>query len=155
MPKIEFVAYGEAKPAGSKTAFAFKRKNGTLGATVVDACRLTKSWQHVVASAAMEVVEQMSQEDRYKFWDAPLEMTCHFYFPRPKNHYGTGKNSSKLKDSAPAFHTKAPDATKLVRAIEDSMQDVVYKNDASIVRPHPHKHYGEPARVEVCIKTLE
>jgi Holliday junction resolvase RusA-like endonuclease len=143
--KIEFTAYGLPKPAGSKRGFLNKH---TGRVSLVDACKDTKSWQHVVSTAAREA------------YSGPLLRTAlvahfRFYFPRPKAHFGSGKNAAVLKESAPAFLTKAPDALKLSRAVEDSMQGVVYENDSQIVNETIMKEWGEPARVEVCIQPLE
>lgn len=141
--KIEFTAYGEAKPAGSKRPF--QRKDGSLG--VRDACDKTKSWQYVVATAAREAYQG-------ELLTGAVSATFRFYFPRPKDHYGKGKNAGKLKDSSPGFIIKAPDALKLSRGVEDALQGVVYKNDSQIVQEHLFKSFGEPARVEVKIETM-
>lgn len=141
--KIQFTAYGLAKPAGSKRAFAFVGKDNRPHARVVDACAAGKSWQHVVASAARDA------------YDGPLvsgavTMTLVFYFPRPAGHSG----KKGLKASAPAFHTKRPDALKLARGVEDALTGVAYVDDSQIVQEHLFKNYGEPARVEVLIQSL-
>lgn len=148
MTRIEFTAYGEAKPAGSKRAFAFKRRDGSTGTSVVDACKKSAPWKHYVAAAAREA------------YDGPLltgalTVSFHFYFPRPASHMGSGRNAGKIKASAPSFITKAPDVLKLSRGVEDAMQSVVYKNDSQIVQEHLFKSWGEPARVEIKIATLE
>ena len=46
-------------------------------------------------------------------YDGPLRMHLEFYFPRPKNHYRTGKYSDQLKPSAPHIHTNMPDVDNL------------------------------------------
>ena len=33
--------------------------------------------------------------------EGPVRVTLMFRFPRPKGHYGTGRNADKVKDSAP------------------------------------------------------
>lgn len=142
--RIAFTALGLPKPAGSKRPF--KRKDGSLG--VRDACDQTKSWQWVVASAAREAYYGPG------LYEGAISISAYFHFPRPDGHYGKGRNAGKLKPSAPEFKTTAPDSTKLFRAIEDAMEGVVYKNDAQVVEQRVSKHYGEPARVEVIIQTL-
>lgn len=148
--KLEFTAYGVAKPAGSKTAYAFKRKNGSLGASVVDACKTTKPWQAVVSSAAQDAMINLSDDAAFIF-DAALIASFRFYVPRPKSHYNS---KGELKANAPAFVTKKPDVLKLARAVEDAMTGIVYRDDSQIVQEHLFKSYGEPARCEVCIQTL-
>jgi crossover junction endodeoxyribonuclease RusA len=150
--RIEFTAFGIAKPAGSKTAFAFKRKNGSLGASVVDACKTTKPWQAVVSSTAMEANcgKALDAWERPLF-DGALLATFRFYVPRPKSHYNS---KGELKANAPAFVTKKPDVLKLARAVEDALTGIVYRDDSQIVIENISKHYGEPARCEVKIETL-
>lgn len=150
--KLEFTAYGQPKPAGSKTAFAFKRKNGTLGATVVDACKTTKPWQAIVSNAALDALQKISADDGFKIFDSALSMSIRFYVPRPKCHINA---KGEVKKSAPAFVTTRPDALKLARAVEDACSKIVYRDDSQIVQESLSKNYGEPARVEVEIKTLE
>ena len=60
-------------------------------------------------------------------WDinAAVSLRCEFVFPRPLSHYGTGKNATKLKPSAPRYHVKTPDLDKLVRGVCDSIGDAV------------------------------
>jgi len=153
MPKIEFVAYGEAKPAGSKTGFVVKTKSGKSRAVVVDACKTTKPWQAVVSSAALAAVAQTGDGVQgMSMFDSALWAAMRFYFPRPKSHFNS-KGQLKLK--APTFITKKPDALKLARAVEDAMTGIVYRDDSQIVSENISKHYGEPARCEITIQTLE
>lgn len=145
MTIIEFTAYGEAKPGGSKTAFAFKRRDGTIGANVVDSCKTTKSWRHVVASAAREAYDG-------ELLDGPLELDLTFYRPHPKGHRNA---KGELKPSAPKHPTTRPDVLKLARAVEDSLTGILFYDDSQIVAEHLHKRYGEPARVEVYISEFD
>ena len=55
------------------------------------------------------------------------------YFPRPKSHYGTGKNSAKLKLSAPMYHIIKPDHDNLVKFYSDAMTGIVYHDDKQVV----------------------
>lgn len=82
-------------------------------------------------------------------------MTISFYQCRPLGHYGTGKNSGLLKDSAPCCPTIAPDADKLARAVLDGLEGQLYRNDAQIVSMAANKRYGEPARVEIEVSVLD
>lgn len=142
--RIEFTVLGLAKPGGSKTAFAFKRGDDSVGARVVDACKSAPSWKYVVASAAREAYQG-------PLLMGALNVSFHFYFPRPKGHFG----KKGLKPSAPLFLTKRPDALKLARCTEDAMTGVVYADDSQIVQEYLSKQYGEPARAEVVIESLE
>lgn len=142
MTAVSFIVYGQAAPAGSKTPGVTKSGRRF----VRDANPNAADWKRQVRQAAGEAMD-----GRNALLDGPLVLTAWFYQPRPRNHYGSGRNSHKVKASAPQFPITAPDTTKLVRAIEDAMQGIVYRNDAQIVRQSAGKHYGEPARVEIRV----
>jgi crossover junction endodeoxyribonuclease RusA len=98
------------------------------------------SWRSDVASAA--------QRAKPANWDinAAVSLRCEFVFPRPLSHYGTGKNATKLKPSAPRYHVKTPDVDKLVRGVADSIGDAVARvllnNDSQIVTLYAAKRYS-------------
>lgn len=79
---------------------------------------------------------------KYKPLD-PLEMPldvdieCHFIKPR---------TSKKL------FHVVKPDATNLVKSIEDAFNKVFWVDDSQIVRLRVTKYYSEKEHIRVLIK---
>lgn len=110
-----------------------------------------KVWREAVGWAARQV---------YKgpLIDCLLVVQFEFVKPRPKNHYGTGRNAVLLKDSAPAAPGVKPDALKLARAIEDALTNVVYTDDSLIVTELIAKRYCdrlEPERVNIVIRPAE
>lgn len=84
----------------------------------------------------------------------PLRVEIDLYFTRPKGHYGTGKNSGKLKDNAPIWHTAKPDVDNVFKFITDSMKGVFYKDDSYIVSSSVTKRYDEKPRIEIKIDTI-
>ena len=98
------------------------------------------SWRSDVAAAA--------HRHRPEGWDidAAVSLECEFVFKRPLSHYGTGKNATKLKASAPRHHTKTPDCDKCVRACGDAIADacgmVLLRSDAQIVSIYAAKRYA-------------
>ena len=76
----------------------------------------------------------------------PLRMFLEFYFPRPKNHYRTGKYSGLLKPSAPHIHTNMPDVDNLSKFILDAMNEVFYDDDRQVVELNSHKEYCNDAK---------
>lgn len=97
------------------------------------------SWRSDVAAAA--------HRHKPENWDtrAAVSLQCEFVFKRPLGDYGTGKNSGKLKPSAPVHHVKAPDLDKLCRGVADAIGDavasVLLRNDSQIVSIHATKRY--------------
>ena len=63
----------------------------------------------------------------------PISLTVTFLFSHPKGDFGSGKNAGVLKCSAPILHIKRPDATKLLRCLEDALNGVIWKDDSQIV----------------------
>lgn len=53
-----------------------------------------------------------------------------------------------------AYPITTPDLTKIVRATEDALLDVVYDDDARVVTQHNDKRYGDPERVEITIREV-
>ena len=75
-----------------------------------------------------------------------------FVLPRPKSHFGTGRNAGVLKPSAPSHHTTYPDVDKLARAVFDALQSAgAVVNDSAIVRVNASKDYGKVPGVHIVI----
>lgn len=142
--RIAFTVFGDAKPAGSKRAFAL-RKGGVLTGrvAVADANPNSREWKQQVAYAARQAYSG-------ELLEGPLKVTLQFYRVRPRGHYGArGLNSKGRASTAP---TGRPDVLKLARAVEDALTGVVWRDDAQIVHEVIAKSWGEPARVEVSVE---
>lgn len=63
----------------------------------------------------------------------PITIEMIFKMRRPAADFGTGKNSAKLKDSAPPFHGKKPDIDNLVKAALDGLVDAGVIEDDKLV----------------------
>ena len=124
---IEFVVIGRPATAGSKRGFPVRRKDGSIGVAMAPDNKRATSWMGMVAQAARLAY----QGDLLR---GPLSLRCHFYFARPKCHYGTGKKSNVLKSSAPFEHMQKPDVTKCVRAVEDALTKVLWVDDSQVCR---------------------
>ena len=126
---MRFFVPGIPRPAGSKRPIVSKTTGRSF---VVDSSgQKGKDWRGDVKRFAMDA-------DYEKPLDCAVQLHVYFYLPRPKNHYRTNGN---LKDWAPRHHTKRPDATKLLRAIEDALTGVCWTDDALIVRQRVEKCY--------------
>lgn len=119
---ITFFAAGMPQPKGSARAFM---RPGMRHPVVVQAnAAKGKTWQGVVSTAAVEA--------GVKPLEGPVSVSLVFLVPRPRSHYGTGKNASVLKASAPAHPSTKPDVDKLARACLDAMTGVAYRDDAQV-----------------------
>ena len=88
----------------------------------------------------------------------PVVLDVTFILPRAKNHYGTGRNATKLKDSAPRHHTKTPDIDKLLRGVLDPMTvrcgGNVLSDDSQIVEIRCKKAYAEANECSGALVTI-
>ena len=151
---IQFTVLGKPQPAGSKRAFALRRRGGSLVTrgdgspviNVVDDNANSKQWKHYVATTAREAY-------RGELLRGPLCVQFLFVRPRPKGHFNSHGQLNKkgLRETSP---TTKPDVLKLARAVEDALTGVVWFDDAQIVEEGLEKKYGEPARVEVSIRAV-
>lgn len=141
MSAVEFVVYGIAQPAGSKKAFVNRR---TGRAQIVDDAKKSRPWKHEVKAAAVDAMGDAP------LLDGPLRLVATFWVPRPRGHYG----AKGVRSSAPHYPAVRPDLTKLVRAVEDALTGIVWRDDAQVVLQGLSKLYGEPARVVIQIDQL-
>lgn len=86
--------------------------------------------------------------------DCPLRVDLLFYLPRPKAHYGTGRNADKLKSSSPTLHTKKPDIDNLRKLVMDAMTGVFWRDDSIVCKGTTIKRYSERPRTVIKIKKL-
>lgn len=87
--------------------------------------------------------------------EGPLRVSCCFYMPRPKKHFGTGKNAGKLKDNAPIYHTSKPDIDNLKKFALDCLKGAAWGDDCQIVHIEAWKKYDEHPRTVMEIAGVE
>lgn len=144
--------WGVAATAGSKSAGVVtvkdpatgrrvpKMRDGRVQTFVKDSSgEKGKTWRSDVRDAVREVVE-LAEGSVY---DCPLALELVVYRSRNKGHFGSGRNAGVLKDSAPAYPATKPDSTKQLRAFEDALSRVIWRDDSRIVRTFVGKAYGE------------
>lgn len=147
---LSFFAEGTPQTAGSKKCFVMKIKDrpGTSAkdyrGVITDDNEKGDEWKKIVAACCRQVHTGPPLE-------GPLQMDVTFTLSRPQGHFGTGKNEGIVKDSAPAHHITRPDATKLLRCLEDALTSIAYVDDGQIVIQNVLKVYGDKpgARVEI------
>ena len=150
---------GVPQPAGSKSGFAtFRKVDGqrvyTGNIAVVDSGTAAsrdrhKSWRALVAEAAQEA---MAGADP---WLGAVLIRSTFTMPRPKSHYGTGRNEGVLKVNAPTWHVSKPDRGKIERSVEDSLKDGgVYKDDTQTCVSQAFKVYTRPPQFRLIADAM-
>lgn len=117
---------------------------------MVESSERVKPWRRQVAAA-------YADHDFGNMLDGPVSVTVDFYLPRPKAHYGTGRNAGALKPSAPAEHLTMPDLDKLTRAVGDALTRLAWRDDSQIVAWHAYKHYAttdHPVGAQITIQEV-
>ena len=84
----------------------------------------------------------------------PIGIILSFYMPRPKAHYGTGKNSQILKKSAPEAHSSKPDIDNMIKFVLDSLNGIYFKDDSQVFIITAKKLYSERPRTEIEIEII-
>ena len=124
MQTIEFEVHGIPRPQGSMKMFRARS-----GHTVAKYSDTTYEWRNMVTVVAAGLDSTPI--------DGPVLLRCVFDLPRPKSHYGTGKNAGTIKASSPGrHHAQSPDTDKLVRAIGDAITDAgtIWHDDSQVAR---------------------
>lgn len=156
--RLAFTVYGRPQPAGSKRAFPRRKTGGGWGVSVTDDNPVSRDWKEAVASAGWYALAGDVPPDRYvndpALLRCALGLSVRFVLTRPKGHYGTGRNAAAVRASAPEYPTTKPDATKLLRAVEDALTGVVWRDDAQVVEQSVTKAYGEPEGATIVVWTL-
>jgi Holliday junction resolvase RusA-like endonuclease len=147
--RLEFTVLGTPAPQGSKTVGRtregrnYQREDNPA----------TGPWRQAVTAAALEAAGELERTPVRQL-AGTLRLKVVFVFPRPKGHFGTGRNADRLKPSAPLYVPTRPDVDKLLRAIGDAITGVVCRDDAQIAIVHAEKHYGDPACAHVVVDEL-
>lgn len=137
---------GVPAPQGSHKAFIVGKKGGKQRAVVTDDSGKTKPWKQTVKHAAVDALQgRLIQQGRDVLHavHGPASVVITFRLPRPKFHYGTGRNEHLVKPSAPLFPAVKPDLDKLVRSTLDALGEAgVWNDDAQVVQLQVRKVYA-------------
>lgn len=128
---IAFTVPGKPAPQGSHKAY---KRPWMRFPVVTDDNPRTKPWRALVSMVA-------SQHRPDTLITGPVKLTARFYFSRPKT-------------VRRVEHTVPPDCSKLVRAAEDSLKGIVWRDDAQVVELDAKKLYGDPPRAEITVQEL-
>lgn len=111
MPTLVILVAGTPAPQGSK------RHVG--GGRMVEASKRVPAWREAVRHNT----ELAAERHEWIPADGAVTVTVVFTMPRPRGHYGTGRNAQRLRNAAPAEPLGPPDLDKLARATLDGLTD--------------------------------
>ena len=136
---------GKARPAFSTR----KRKDGT---------KFTHTYNTQVTEEGQLLLFCLNKWGEKKPIQGAFQADFIFTFERPKGHWGTGRNSEKLKPSSPTFHTVKPDFDNVAKIILDSLNGIIFRDDSQAVKGSYEKRYAvgdEVNSVSLVITELE
>lgn len=112
----------------------------------------TKAYQSIVRACFCRDNPQFTRGPvkRPELHTGPVRLECVAYYPRPKSHYGTGRNAGKLKDTAPYYPLLKPDYDNIEKVIADSLNGLAYLDDKQVIDSHCLKLYQIP-NCEPCV----
>jgi Holliday junction resolvase RusA-like endonuclease len=81
--------------------------------------------------------------------ETPVTLYLHIRMPIPKS-YSKKRIEACLNGSEQPI--KKPDASNILKSVEDGLNGVVYKDDSQIINIHVTKVYSTKSGVDICIK---
>jgi crossover junction endodeoxyribonuclease RusA len=120
--------------AGSPAPQGSKRHVG--GGVIIDSCKRLPEWRSDVRNGFMDG----NGKPKARF-EGPIFLTLEFVLKRPKS----------LPKTKKVYHTKRPDQSKLVRAVEDSITSAgIWIDDSYVCASYVTKRYAEPDETTGC-----
>lgn len=136
--------FGLPAPKGSLKCIGARGKRGHV---LIEDSTNTKPWR--------ELVEKAGRALPVTGLAGPVGLEVTLTLPRPKSHYGTGRNATVLKASSPLWPIshQAGDTDKLERTVLDGLQDAgLFVDDCLVVELTGRKVYpdtpGVPDRLD-------
>ena len=111
----------------------------------------SNEWKACVIHALRAVVKEGGSFPE----GVPLRCDLTFYLPRPKGHFGSGKNAGVLKASAPTRPTGKPDRDNLDKAVCDAITaSGLWDDDSQVTDGRIRKRYVDRDRATGCNITI-
>lgn len=151
---LTFDVLGHPSAQGSKRGYYVPKLRRVV--VVDDNKPAVKTWRSDVAEAAEQAMAKVD-------WDhqrLPVDVRAVYYLPRPKGHFGSGRNQHLLRPTAPHWPAGKPDGDKLDRATRDSLTLAgVWFDDSRVVRWFGEKRYADRnrpgAHIEIRLLTQD
>jgi Holliday junction resolvase RusA-like endonuclease len=129
----------DANPVGKQRARYVKRGNFVQAYTP----EKTRTYETLIRDAAIEAMGTSEP------LETPVTLYLYIRVPIPKS-YSKKKVEACLNGLDQPI--KKPDASNILKSVEDGMNGIVYKDDSQIVNLHVTKVYSTLAGVDICVK---
>lgn len=134
---ISFVVHGTPKPKGSARGFVAMKDGKARAIVVADNTKSLKSWEAAVRFAAQGVAGDA-------LFEGAIALHLQFYLQRP----------ASISEKKRPFMTTKPDLSKLIRGLEDALNEVIWKDDALVVAITASKLYAAPGESSRAFVTV-
>ena len=129
---VEVEVAGLPAPQGSKVRTRYGMR---------EASKAVGPWRDAVRTECQKVMGERPP------LGCPVVVHIEFRLPRPKNHFGSGRNAGIVKASSPLFPAGQPDLDKLCRAVLDGLTaGGAWNDDGQVVHLHASKDYADGTR---------
>jgi Holliday junction resolvase RusA-like endonuclease len=129
----------DANPVGKQRARYVKRGNFVQAYTP----EKTRTYETLIRDAAIEAMGTSEP------LETPVTLYLYIRVPIPKS-YSKKKLEACLNGMDQPI--KKPDASNILKSVEDGMNGIVYTDDSQIISLHVTKVYSTLAGVDVCVK---
>jgi Holliday junction resolvase RusA-like endonuclease len=129
----------DGNPVGKQRARYVKRGNFIQTYTP----EKTRTYESLIKDAAIEAMGSSEP------LETPVTLYLYIRVPMPKSY-----SKKRIEDCLNGSEqpTKKPDASNILKSVEDGMNSVVYKDDSQIVNIHVTKVYSSESGVDICVK---
>lgn len=129
----------DANPVGKQRARYVKRGNFVSTYTP----EKTRTYETLIKDAAIEAMGASEP------LETPVSLYLYIRVPIPAS--ATKKRLKAIADGSEK-PIKKPDASNILKSVEDGMNGVVYHDDSQIVNIHVSKVYSTVPGVDICVK---
>jgi Holliday junction resolvase RusA-like endonuclease len=103
----------------------------------------TRTYETLIKDAAIEAMGSSEP------LETPVSLYLYIRVPIPKS---CTKKRLEAIDNGSEKPTKKPDASNILKSVEDGMNGVVYHDDSQIINIHVTKVYSTLPGVDICVK---
>ena len=103
----------------------------------------TRTYETLIKDSAIEAMGASEP------LETPVSLYLYIRVPIPKS---CTKKRLEAIDNGSEKPTKKPDASNILKSVEDGMNGVVYHDDSQIINIHVTKVYSSLPGVDICVK---
>jgi Holliday junction resolvase RusA-like endonuclease len=141
---VRIVVAGEAVPLRAPQFHNIKTRDGRSFVSAYQPSHVKKYQTHV----RMKAEEVMREREPLT---GPLVLVATFVMPVPKSFSKRRHGQALVGAERPITR---PDCSNLLKALEDAMTGIVYRDDSQIVEVYVRKMYGDKPQMSVEVRSV-